>query len=786
MVRSRAAGLAAALPHDAPDYFDSLKALEAHFTSPRSPRNRHAPPPVPLAARTAREQARPEGGKILVCHDYKGGYVEDDFERGYTLQHWSLVDTFVYFSHHRISCPPPGWIRAAHVNGAKILGVIIFEWNEGRQDIVELVSPSSSSPSSPFSDSSGSSDLPFKRLSIRYADYLVALAVEHGFEGWLVNVEVDLGLGEEKKIAKEHAASLLAWLKYLREEMHRKVPGAEVMWYDAVTIEGKLSWQNRVNDLNFPFFEAVDSFFLNYWWRQPDLKATHEFLRSKHGKKAEDIYFGLDVFGRGSYGGGRFESWRALQAIQSGVPSSFPSSAPPSSYASASSSFSTAIFAPGWTVEAETLSHSLTTPSSYARWLADDTYLWSHGQPTPSVATDAARTAIERKEQRGVQRARQLAAATAPSASPLPVAHRTLPPFSYDAPLDPLPGTGRPRPFSAFLPSPRPVPCPTSHFYTNFSTGSSHAFFIDGEKALDDSGGNGWTDAGFVFPQPSLLFHPSLADEREKSGVTARMTEEDAWEGPRALQLAVQSAKDEPSSERKDVVVPLCPVELPLPPCGAAQLDVTVVYKSTSVERVSLRPLLQAAPSFEGIVAVSQPQSPRLNIHNDWTSTTIPVTLRITYTSSPQPIALFHLALAVPPGSSVLVGALSISPALTPSSPTPFLTNLVYSPTDQFLRWDVDLLVPPLSSSPPYSSPSSRFSHFHVFLSRSFGTAGAPVQKEEVYLGTTFATEFALARSRLKRKKEGETVELVVRGVLGSSPARSGDEGRTARLAIDL
>ncbi len=59
--------------------------------------------------------------KTLFCHDFKGGYREDRFVEGthinqypYLFLHWSLIDTFVYFSHHLITIPPPGWIAAAH------------------------------------------------------------------------------------------------------------------------------------------------------------------------------------------------------------------------------------------------------------------------------------------------------------------------------------------------------------------------------------------------------------------------------------------------------------------------------------------------------------------------------------------------------------------------------------------------------------------------------------------------------------------------------------------------
>lgn len=131
------------------------------------------------------------------------------------------------FSHHRVSLPPAAWIRTAHRAGTKILGTLIFEWDEGRKDIVKLTIGGGDAVTSSV----------FDVVDTSYADMLVDLCVERGFEGWLVNVEVALGIdaaqggGSRKVGAEEHAAALVAWLSYLRAQTAKRVPGGETLWY---------------------------------------------------------------------------------------------------------------------------------------------------------------------------------------------------------------------------------------------------------------------------------------------------------------------------------------------------------------------------------------------------------------------------------------------------------------------------------------------------------------------------------------------------------------------------
>ncbi|GAB4831980.1 Cytosolic endo-beta-N-acetylglucosaminidase 1 [Ancistrocladus abbreviatus] len=75
----------------------------------------------------------PNRPRLLVCHDMKGGYVDDKWVQGgenpeaYAIWHWYLIDVFVYFSHNLVTLPPPCWTNAAHKHGVKVLGLSLLK-----------------------------------------------------------------------------------------------------------------------------------------------------------------------------------------------------------------------------------------------------------------------------------------------------------------------------------------------------------------------------------------------------------------------------------------------------------------------------------------------------------------------------------------------------------------------------------------------------------------------------------------------------------------------------------
>ncbi|XP_069697493.1 cytosolic endo-beta-N-acetylglucosaminidase isoform X4 [Periplaneta americana] len=222
--------------------------------------------------------------KTLFCHDLKGGYLEDRFVHGskkhdeYRFFHWAGIDTFIYFSHQLVTIPPPVWINSAHLHGTKVLGTLITEWDDGKKIWEEILK----------SDSTVED----------FVDSLVTICYNFGFDGYLINVE--------NVIPMEHIGKLELFVSLLHSKLHSKIPHAEVLWYDSVTNEGKLKWQNELNDRNRIFFDNCDGIFLNYTWSEEDLKNSAEIAGSRH----LDVYVGVDVFGRNCYGGGHFNTYQ--------------------------------------------------------------------------------------------------------------------------------------------------------------------------------------------------------------------------------------------------------------------------------------------------------------------------------------------------------------------------------------------------------------------------------------------------------------------------------------------
>lgn len=73
-----------------------------------------------------------------------------------------------------------------------------------------------------------------------FAQSLAKLTEIFGFDGWLLNIE--------NKI--DNIDILKKFVAYLTDLLHSINPGNLVIWYDSVTEEGLLKWQNKLSAEN--------------------------------------------------------------------------------------------------------------------------------------------------------------------------------------------------------------------------------------------------------------------------------------------------------------------------------------------------------------------------------------------------------------------------------------------------------------------------------------------------------------------------------------------------------
>ncbi|KAM4674748.1 cytosolic endo-beta-N-acetylglucosaminidase [Amazona ochrocephala] len=279
--------------------------------------------------------------RTLVCHDMRGGYLEDRFIQGsatrnpYVFYHWRYIDIFVYFSHRTVTIPPVCWTNAAHRNGVLVLGTFITEWTDGEKLCESFLAGG-------------------EEASRAVSEQLARIAQHYRFDGWLVNMENTLSAAAVK--------NLPPFLQHLTAQVHSAVPGGLVIWYDSVLQNGVLKWQNELNQDNRVFFDACDGLFTNYNWKEEHLERT----RALAGPRQTDVYVGIDVFARGDVIGGGFDTNKSLRLIrQHGL--------------------SAAIFAPGWVYEHLGEENFLHNENKFWGLLSE--YLLTHSICTLPLAT---------------------------------------------------------------------------------------------------------------------------------------------------------------------------------------------------------------------------------------------------------------------------------------------------------------------------------------------------------------------------------------------------------------
>jgi len=101
-------------------------------------------------------------------------------------------------------------------------GTVITEWDEGSRICDQIF---------------------FSKESVDYfVSCLAAVTVHSDLDGWLINIE--------NPIAESMIKNIIYFLKSLKMVLSILGKNSIIIWYDSVTRQGKLDWQNELNILN--------------------------------------------------------------------------------------------------------------------------------------------------------------------------------------------------------------------------------------------------------------------------------------------------------------------------------------------------------------------------------------------------------------------------------------------------------------------------------------------------------------------------------------------------------
>lgn len=212
-----------------------------------------------------------------------------------TFSYWQYLDKLVYWggsAGEGIIVPPtPDVVDSAHKNGVPVLGTIFFPPLEYGGKIEWL-------------DQFLQKDDQGNFIII---NKLIEVCNEFGFDGWFLNQEIDPTESTTMK-PEEYANLFKEFLVQFKEKSNNSI---EIMWYDAMTIEGKLEWQNQLNDKNKDFVintdgkNVADDMFLNFWWTtnklagEQLLKKSNEYAKTL-GYDSKKLYAGIDMQANGT------------------------------------------------------------------------------------------------------------------------------------------------------------------------------------------------------------------------------------------------------------------------------------------------------------------------------------------------------------------------------------------------------------------------------------------------------------------------------------------------------
>ena len=340
---------------------------------------------------------------------------------------------------------------------------------------------------------------------------------------------------------------------------------------------------------------------------------------------------GIDVWGRGTHGGGGLGCYRALEHIE---PSSL--------------GLSTAIFGPGWTWEAEQDKPGFT----WEYWFDLDSKLW----------VGAANGVVD-----------------APEAPP----REGEPPCPH----------GPFKPISAFFPVDSPPDPADIAFHTTFCPGTGLSWFVEGKKVYTSPDGAGWTDidkqttlGNLAWPKPAAKWTNDRDDTTP--AVKTELSFDNAWNGGSALKFSVDTKSSPSTAGSRSIYIPIQSIKLSV----GRKYEIVVIYKAPSIAGLGFQLSLQSRSAQGSVLDYkSVDTSPQTSsLHSGWRRQSAEVVIISDPSALPSDVSSCSLGVIVTIENTepkdldfnFLVGQLNVYPSHLPeySEASPLVLWADYAP----------------------------------------------------------------------------------------------------------
>lgn len=205
----------------------------------------------------------------------------------YNFTNWAYIDKLVWFggtASETVQVPSSPWVNAAHRNGVKAIANIFFAPNQFGGSTATMLN---------FLERNSEDEF----ISIAP---MVAMMEYYNFDGWFINEETNT-----------NATTALLMHEFLRELTARvEALGKEVMWYDAMLLNGSVNWQNRLNVNNSPFVQdnqdndtsngfetrVSSDIFINFFWAGTALPTASKQRAQIIDRSEFDVFTGVDLW----------------------------------------------------------------------------------------------------------------------------------------------------------------------------------------------------------------------------------------------------------------------------------------------------------------------------------------------------------------------------------------------------------------------------------------------------------------------------------------------------------